>query len=72
MNMVQNMATAGQSIWLDDIDRHPVRSGELQQMVEQDAVCGVTSNSAIFEKAIRTDAAYASALHDIYFMRGLR
>ena len=62
MNMAHNIVTADQSIWPDDIDRHPVRSGELQQMVEPDGICGVTSNPAIFEKAIRTDAAYASAL----------
>ncbi len=42
----------GQSPWLDQISRDLVRSGRLQRMVDQDGLGGVTSNPAIFEKAI--------------------
>ncbi|HKI62327.1 MAG TPA: transaldolase [Mariprofundaceae bacterium] len=62
MNKLSKIADAGQSIWLDYIDRHLIRSGKLQQMVDADGICGVTSNPAIFEKAIRTDKEYASEL----------
>jgi len=62
MNNLDKIAAAGQSIWLDYIDRHLIRSGELQRLIERDGICGVTSNPAIFEKAIRTDSEYASAL----------
>jgi len=62
MNNISKIADAGQSIWLDYIDRHLIRSGELQQMIDADGICGVTSNPAIFEKAIRTDKEYASEL----------
>lgn len=62
MNRLGKLAEAGQSIWLDYIDRRLIRSGELQRMVESDGICGVTSNPAIFEKAIRTDGEYLDAL----------
>ena len=42
----------GQSLWLDYIRRHSLESGELGRLVEEDGVRGVTSNPAIFEKAI--------------------
>jgi transaldolase len=42
----------GTSIWLDQIRRSLVQSGELRKLVEQDSLRGVTSNPAIFEKAI--------------------
>jgi len=65
MDNLSKIADAGQSIWLDYIDRHLIRSGELQQLIERDGICGVTSNPAIFEKAIRTDKEYASALQQL-------
>jgi len=65
VNKLGNIADAGQSIWLDYIDRHLIRSGELQQFIERDGICGVTSNPAIFEKAIRTDSEYASTLQQL-------
>jgi len=42
----------GQSIWLDFISRGMLTSGELKEMIEKDGLRGVTSNPAIFEKAI--------------------
>ncbi len=42
----------GQSVWLDYLDRDLVRSGRLQAMMEHRGVSGITSNPAIFEKAI--------------------
>jgi transaldolase len=42
----------GQSIWIDYIDRGMIREGRLRAMIEDDGVTGVTSNPAIFEKAI--------------------
>ncbi len=65
MSKISHIADAGQSIWLDYIDRHLLRSGELQQMITEDGIRGVTSNPAIFEKAIRTDKEYASALQHL-------
>lgn len=41
-----------QSIWLDYIRRHLLRSGEFARLVQEDGIRGVTSNPSIFEKAI--------------------
>ncbi len=46
------LARLGQSLWLDYIRRGLITSGELQAMVDQDGLRGVTSNPAIFEKAL--------------------
>lgn len=59
---IKKISNFGQSIWLDYIDRHLIHSGELQGFIENDGIRGITSNPAIFEKAIRTDAEYGSAL----------
>jgi transaldolase len=47
-----NLEAFGQSIWIDFIRRRMIYSGELQQLIEDDGVSGVTTNPSIFEKAI--------------------
>ena len=60
------LADAGVSIWLDDLDRERIKSGELAQIIERDSVTGVTTNPAIFNKAITSgSAAYESQLNDL-------
>jgi transaldolase len=51
-NRVKQIHSLGQSIWLDFIDRDIIASGKLKKLIDEDGVCGVTSNPAIFEKAI--------------------
>jgi transaldolase / glucose-6-phosphate isomerase len=46
------LTAAGTSVWLDQIRRGMIESGELARMVREDSLRGVTSNPAIFEKAI--------------------
>jgi transaldolase len=48
----------GQSIWMDNLTRGLIQSGELKRMVEQDGIRGITSNPSIFEKAIANNAIY--------------
>lgn len=43
---------SGQSIWMDYLDRSLIQSGELKHMVEEQGITGITSNPAIFQKAI--------------------
>ena len=66
---VQNPIVAlrqyGQSVWLDFIRRSLIAGGELQKMVTDDALGGVTSNPAIFEKAIQGSNDYATAIEEI-------
>ena len=46
------LTEAGTSVWLDQIRRNLIESGELERLVREDSLRGVTSNPAIFEKAI--------------------
>ncbi len=57
MTNLQKIAEFGQSIWIDNISRGMIQSGELQGMVDL-GLLGVTSNPTIFEKAITGSDAY--------------
>src|SRR3954453_9623633 len=46
------LTEAGVSVWLDQIRRSLIDGGELERMVREESLRGVTSNRAIFEKAI--------------------
>ena len=57
MTTIKQVKQLGQQIWLDNLSRSLVQSGELAQFLA-DGVCGVTSNPAIFQKAFSGDALY--------------
>ena len=59
------LTSAGTSVWLDQIRRSMIDSGELQRMVDEDSLRGVTSNPAIFEKAILGSPDYDSELESL-------
>ena len=48
----------GQSIWMDNLTRDMIQSGELKALVENGGICGITTNPAIFEKAMMGNAIY--------------
>jgi transaldolase len=48
----------GQSIWMDNLSRDILNSGELAELIKTRGVLGITSNPAIFEKAIAGNAMY--------------
>ena len=56
------ITAAGTSIWLDQIRRTLITEGELQRLVDEDSLRGVTSNPAIFEKAILGSSDYDETL----------
>jgi transaldolase/glucose-6-phosphate isomerase len=60
------LAQYGQSVWLDYIRRSLITQGELKRLIDEDGLRGVTSNPAIFEKAITGSNDYADALHELY------
>lgn len=62
MNPLNALQEHGQSIWLDYIRRSLITSGELQRLVEEDGLRGVTSNPTIFEKAIAGSSDYDASL----------
>ena len=59
------LTAAGTSVWLDQLRRGMVASGELEQMVREDSLRGVTSNPAIFEKAILGSPDYDDDLRSL-------
>lgn len=61
-NPILALRTFGQSIWLDYVGRSFVAGGALRRLIEEDGLCGLTSNPAIFEKAITGSSDYAEAL----------
>jgi len=58
MNSLMTLETQGQSVWLDFISRELLVSGRIRSMIEQDGLKGMTSNPAIFEKAIDEGSDY--------------
>ncbi|HEV7125820.1 MAG TPA: bifunctional transaldolase/phosoglucose isomerase, partial [Ktedonobacterales bacterium] len=55
----------GQSIWYDNIRRGLITSGDLQRLIDDDAVVGITSNPTIFEKAIDGSTDYDEQLRSL-------
>src|SRR5579864_8035581 len=64
-NPLKELAKHGQSVWLDYIRRNLITSGELKRLVDEDGLGGVTSNPAIFEKAITGSTDYTDALLEL-------
>ncbi|CAN5388365.1 hypothetical protein BH11BAC5_BH11BAC5_23800 [soil metagenome] len=63
MNNVKAIHGLGQSIWLDFFDREIMDNGKLQKLIEEDGLCGITSNPSIFEKAVTSSADYDGDIH---------
>ncbi|MFA5329774.1 MAG: transaldolase [Prolixibacteraceae bacterium] len=57
-NPLKKLESLGQSIWLDYIRRDLITNGELQKLIDEDVLRGMTSNPAIFEKAIAESNLY--------------
>jgi transaldolase len=60
MNPLKKLLAYGQSCWMDDLTRHMITSGELARRVADEDLWGITSNPAIFEKAITGGGEYDS------------
>jgi transaldolase len=66
MNPLRELAAAGQSVWYDSLRRGILVSGELARHVEEDGLTGLTTNPAIYEKAIAGSGDdYESALQQL-------
>src|SRR5437667_8586151 len=64
-NPLRELQQYGQSVWLDFIRRNLITSGELQRLIDEDGLRGITSNPAIFEKAISGSNDYAELLKSL-------
>ena len=59
------LSEAGVSIWLDDLSRERLRSGNLEQLVRDKHIVGVTTNPSIFQKAMSEGDAYDEQLREL-------
>jgi len=64
-NSMQKLTALGQSIWLDYIRRDLISGGGLKKLIEQDELRGITSNPAIFEKAIVDTQFYDAQIKEL-------
>jgi transaldolase len=64
-DVLQELTQAGVSVWLDDISRERLRSGNLQSLVRDFHVRGVTSNPTIFANALAKGDAYDEQIKDL-------
>src|SRR6266487_5436028 len=64
-NPLKDLLKFGQSICLDYIRRNLITSGELKRLIDEDGLRGMTSNPAIFEKAIAGSTDYADILESL-------
>ncbi|MEM9672406.1 MAG: transaldolase [Bacteroidota bacterium] len=63
--MLDKIYQLGQSVWLDNLSRQILNSGELEQLITEKGVRGLTSNPAIFQKAISGSDAYDEAIEKL-------
>jgi transaldolase len=61
---LHQLSELGQSVWIDFLSRDLLRSGQLERMMREDAVVGVTSNPTIFQKALSSGNAYDEQLRE--------
>jgi len=62
MNPIASLHALGQSLWLDDLQRGMIESGELQRRISDGDIRGMTSNPTIFEQAIAGSDTYTADL----------
>jgi transaldolase len=62
---LESLAAAGVSIWLDDLSRERIESGNLQELIESKGVVGVTTNPSIFQAALAEGDAYTAQLEQL-------
>ncbi|AHW64142.1 transaldolase [Corynebacterium glyciniphilum] len=65
MNHVTELAAAGTSVWLDDLSRDRLTTGNLAELISDSGIVGVTTNPAIFAKAMSAGTAYDAQVGEL-------
>jgi transaldolase len=65
LSPLHRLSALGQSVWVDFLSRNSIRGGHLQQLLDDDAVVGATSNPSIFQKAMSEGDAYDEQLREL-------
>ncbi|MBF0345509.1 MAG: transaldolase [Nitrospirae bacterium] len=63
-NPLTELSKLGQSFWFDNISRELIKSGQLQRMIEEDDLRGITSNPSIFYKSIKDSSHYDERMQE--------
>src|SRR3954471_13550908 len=63
---LHELSAQGQSVWIDFLSRPLINDGDLERLLREDAVVGVTSNPTIFQKAISQGDAYDEQLREVF------
>jgi transaldolase len=62
---LHELSARGVSVWMDSLSREMLDTGELERLMREDAVVGVTSNPTIFQKALAEGAWYDAQLREL-------
>jgi transaldolase len=62
---LHELSTRGVSVWMDSLSRELIETGELERLMREDAVVGVTSNPTIFQKALAEGDRYDEQLQEV-------
>jgi transaldolase len=62
---LHQVSELGQSVWIDSLSREMMDSGELERLIDEDAVVGVTTNPSIFQKALASGDAYDDEMREL-------
>src|SRR5947208_16437705 len=62
---LHKLSERGQSVWIDSLSRTMLESGQLAQLMSDDAVVGVTTNPTIFQKAVSQGEDYDEQLREL-------
>ena len=60
-----DLSAAGVSVWLDDLSRDRLTSGNLQELIDTKSVVGVTTNPSIFQAALSKGTAYDAQVAEL-------
>jgi transaldolase len=64
-NRLREIEALGQSVWLDNLGRQLLDTGELRRLIEEDGLSGITSNPTIFEKSIGHSGRYDDLVREL-------
>jgi len=64
-NPLADLSEAGVSLWLDDLSRQRLQSGNLKALIKDDHIVGVTTNPSIFQAALKDGASYQKQIAEL-------
>jgi transaldolase len=62
---LEQLSELGQSVWVDSLSREMMDSGELERLIREESVVGVTTNPSIFQKAMASGDAYDDQMREV-------